>query len=61
MQTIDGVAYALVCPIAPLALTARVGLLSRPSLSSSAGPFDRDLPDTFEWFPAEPGATPSCG
>ena len=57
MQTINGVMYAAVRPTTPLALTARFGLLSRPSLSSSAGPFDRDLPDTFERFAGEPGAT----
>jgi hypothetical protein len=57
MQTINGVVYASVRPTAPLALTARIGLLSRPSLSSSAGPFDRDLPDVFEQFADEPGVT----
>jgi hypothetical protein len=38
-------------------ITGGIGLLSRPSLSSSTGPLDRDEPDTFLVFGSEPGAT----
>ena len=39
-----------------VSLTGGVGWLARPGISSSTGPFDRDLPDTPTSSPVEPGA-----
>lgn len=56
MQASDVVGYAAWRPRTPLAVTGTVGVLSRPRLSSSTGPFDRDEPDTLTVFATEPGA-----
>ncbi|HEY5618564.1 MAG TPA: BamA/TamA family outer membrane protein [Vicinamibacterales bacterium] len=56
LQASDAVLYAVVRPSRAVSLTSRIGWLSRPGLSSSTGPFDRDLPDTMQQFPGEPGA-----
>jgi hypothetical protein len=56
LQTTDSVLYTAVRPGRHVSLTGGVGWLTRPGISSSAGPFDRDLPDTFLLFASEPGA-----
>jgi len=56
LQTTDTVFYATVRRNRIVSLTGGVGWLTRPSISSSTGPFDRDLPDTLDLFASEPGA-----
>jgi hypothetical protein len=56
LQTTDTVFYATVRRDRHVSLSAGVGWLSRPGISSSAGPFDRDLPDAYELFAGDPGA-----
>ena len=55
LQTTDTVFYATVRRNRMVSLTGGVGWLTRPGISSSTGPFDRDLPDTAALFPSEPG------
>lgn len=56
LKTTNVVGYATVRPRKTVSLTGRAGWLDRPALSASAGPFDRDLPDTMAQFPDEPAA-----
>ena len=56
LQTIDTVLYATVRRNNLVSLTGGVGWLARPAISSSTGPFDRDLPNTADLFSSEPGA-----
>jgi Omp85 superfamily domain len=56
LQTTDTVFYATVRRNQIVSLTGGVGWLARPAISSSTGPFDRDLPDTADLFFSEPGA-----
>jgi hypothetical protein len=53
MKTTDTVGYATVRPRRWLALHARAGMLSGPELSAPGGAFKRDLPSTFDVFPAD--------
>jgi hypothetical protein len=55
IQASNVIGYAGVRPRGPWSLTGAAGWLSRPSLSSSTGPFDRDVPDTTREF-ADDGA-----
>ncbi len=55
LQTTDTVFYATVPQNQVVSLTGGVGWLARPGISSSTGPFDRDLPDTANLFSSEPG------
>lgn len=55
LKSSNVVAYATVRPSRAVAVTGRVGWLSRPGLSSSTGPFDRGVADTRELFAADPG------
>jgi hypothetical protein len=50
LQTSNVVGYAIVRSAGALSLTGAAGWLGRPSLSSSTGPFDRDVPDTMLEF-----------
>jgi hypothetical protein len=56
LQTTDTVLYATVRRNKVVSLTGGVGWLARPGISSSTGPFDRDLPDALDLFAFEPGA-----
>jgi hypothetical protein len=56
LQTTDTVFYATVRRNQIVSLTGGIGWLARPAISSSTGPFDRDLPDTADLFSSEPGA-----
>ena len=56
LQATDTVFYATVRRSKTVSLTGGVGWLARPGISSSTGPFDRDLPDTANLFSSEPGA-----
>ena len=56
LQTTDTVFYATVRSNRVVSLSGGAGWLARPGISSSTGPFDRDLPDTLDLFAAEPGA-----
>jgi hypothetical protein len=56
LQASDTVIYATVRSNDKVQVTTRMGWLTRPSISSSTGPFDRDLPDTLRQFSEEPGA-----
>ena len=56
LQTTDTVFYFTVRSNRVVSLSGGAGWLTRPGISSSAGPFDRDLPDTLDVFAAEPGA-----
>jgi hypothetical protein len=55
VQASNVVGYTAWRPRADLMLAATVGWLSRPSISSSIGPFDRDEPDTTTRHFGEPG------
>jgi hypothetical protein len=55
LKTADVVGYAIVKPTTWLSIGGRFGLLKQPTLSSSAGPFDRDFPSTLQTFPQDPG------
>lgn len=57
LQASDLVLYAIVRSSPSVSLTGRAGWLSRPGVSSSTGPFDRDLPDTVQHFPDDPAAS----
>jgi hypothetical protein len=59
MQASNAVLYGTVRSNRAVSLTGRVGWLTHVGLSSSTGPFDRDLPDTFQEFAGEPGTQPS--
>lgn len=56
LQTSNLVAYATWRPHWKLGVTGAVGLMSRPGLSSSTGPFDRNEPDTLQVFAGDPAA-----
>jgi hypothetical protein len=56
LQASNTVLYGTVRPNRAVSLTGRAGWLTRVGLSSSKGPFDRDLPDTLQEFAGEPGA-----
>lgn len=55
LQASNAVMYATVRSNRAVSVTGRVGWLSRVGLSSSAGPFDRDVPDTLQQFAGESG------
>jgi hypothetical protein len=40
-----------------LSVGGRFGWMKQPTISSSAGPFDRDFPDTRLLFPSDPGVS----
>jgi hypothetical protein len=50
------VGYATWRPWSTVAVSGSAGWLSRPSVSSSTGSFDRDEPDTFVLHPTDPAA-----
>jgi hypothetical protein len=50
LRTADIIGYAAYRPAPGLTVAGRIGRLARPSLSSSRGPFDRDLPDAQTVF-----------
>jgi outer membrane protein assembly factor BamA len=54
VQASNVVGYATWRPRASVQVVGRVGWLSRPSLSASAGSFDRDEPDTLTMFREDP-------
>ena len=54
LQSTNVVGYVTVRPAQRLSITGRVGWLSRPSLSSPAGTFERGNPATQEVFPEDP-------
>ena len=56
LQTTNVVGYATVRSDGALALSGSAGWLSRPTVSSSTGPFDRDVPDTTVLFAHDPAA-----
>lgn len=56
MQAADVVGYATWRLRRSVAVSGSAGWLSRPSLSSSTGPFDRDEPDTLARYSGEPAA-----
>jgi hypothetical protein len=56
LRAADVVAFATWHVSRHLRASGGVGVLSRPRLSSSAGPFDRGEPDTLAVFADEPGA-----
>jgi hypothetical protein len=56
LQTTDSVFYFTVRSNRVVSVSGGVGWVTRPGISSSTGPFDRDLPDTPDMFAAEPGA-----
>jgi hypothetical protein len=56
LQTLDTVLYFTVRSNRVVSVSGGVGWLTPPGISSSTGPFDRDLPDTQGVFAAEPGA-----
>jgi hypothetical protein len=55
LQASNAVLYATVRSNRAVSVTGRMGWLTRVGLSSSTGPFDRDLPDTLREFTGEPG------
>ena len=55
LKASNAVLYATVRPNRAVSVTGRLGLLSRVGLDSSAGSFDRDLPDAIQQFAGEPG------
>ena len=56
LQASNAVLYATVRPNRIVSVTGRLGWLTRVGVSSSTGPFDRDLPDATQQFAGEPGA-----
>lgn len=56
LRSTNVVTYAVWRPRTAVALTGTAGWLSRPELSSSTGPFDRDEPDTLALYANDPGA-----
>jgi outer membrane protein assembly factor BamA len=52
-----GIAYGSWSPIPKLAITGSGGWLARPTLLTSAGPFDRDEPDTTFIYSSETAAS----
>jgi outer membrane protein assembly factor BamA len=56
MQTTDTVFYFIARSSRAVTVSGTAGWITRPGISSSTGPFDRDLPDTQDLFAAEPGA-----
>jgi hypothetical protein len=55
LKTREVVGYAKYRPTRWLSVVGRMGRLGRPTLSSSAGTFDRNFPDAIAMFPHEPG------
>jgi hypothetical protein len=55
LQATDTVFYVTVRSNGVVSINGGAGWLTRPGISSSTGPFDRDLPDTQDVFAAEPG------
>jgi hypothetical protein len=55
LKSVDVIGFATYRPVNKLALEARIGRVTRPTISSSAGPFDRGYPDASETFAEEPG------
>ena len=55
LQATDTVFYVTVRSNRVVSVSGGAGWLTRPGISSSTGPFDRDLPDTRDLFAAEPG------
>lgn len=56
LQATNTVFYVTVRSNRVVSVGGSAGWLTRPGISSSTGPFDRDVPDTHELFAAEPGA-----
>jgi hypothetical protein len=54
LQASNLVGYVVVRSEGALSATGTGGLLSRPSISSSTGPFDRGVPDTTALFAQDP-------
>jgi hypothetical protein len=56
LQASNLMTYATWRPLWKLWLSGGAGVVSRPGVSSSTGPFDRGEPDTMQLFPDAPGA-----
>lgn len=56
-HAVDVVGYATWRVSTRMRVLGSVGLLNRPGISSSTGPFDRDEPDTTQLFPDAPAAS----
>jgi hypothetical protein len=57
VKATDIVAYAQWTPASKLSVTGAGGWLARPALLASAGPFDRDRPDTMVVYATDPAAS----
>jgi hypothetical protein len=55
LQASNAVVDATVRPNRVVSVTGRLGWLTHVGVSSSTGPFDRDLPDATQQFAGEPG------
>jgi len=58
LKTADVIGFATYRPREVLAIEARIGRVTRPTPSSSAGTFDRGYPDATVTFREEPGFEP---
>ncbi len=56
LHAVDVVGYATWRASTRITVLGSVGLLNRPGVSSSTGPFDRDEPDTTQIYPEAPAA-----
>lgn len=54
LKTSDFVAFARYRPQSQVSIDMRAGVLTRPMISSSTGPFDRHFPDAAVTFAGEP-------
>lgn len=57
VHAVDVVGYATWRATRRISVLGSVGMLNRPGISSSTGPFDRDEPDTTQMFPDAPAAS----
>jgi hypothetical protein len=55
LKSLNIVGYANWLPMPHLTVTGSGGWLARPEILTSAGPFDRDDPDTTALYPLDPG------
>lgn len=56
VHAVDVVGYSTWRATRKITVVGSLGVLNRPGISSSTGPFDRDEPDTTQMFPDAPAA-----